>query len=34
MEEAQERLERRKSLLPAGQKKLDYFLDVKNEEDD
>ena len=34
MEEAQEQLERRKSLLSGGQKQLDYFYDEKDEEDE
>ena len=34
MEEAQERLQRRKSLPNGGQKQLDYFWDEKDEEDE
>ena len=34
MEEAQERLERRKSLPAPGQKRIDYFLDEKDDEDE
>ena len=33
MEEAQERLERRKSLSATGQKQIDYFLDAKEEDE-
>ena len=33
MEEAQERLERRKSLPATGKKQLDYYLDKKDEEE-
>lgn len=34
MEEAQERLERRKLLPVRGQKKLDYFYDEKDDEEE
>jgi len=34
MEEAQERLERRKSLPAPGQKQIKYFLDEKDDEDE
>jgi len=34
MEEAQERLQRRKSLLANGQKKFDFFFDEKDDEEE